>query len=149
MPALRAGSRDHRRCFESGLPAGARQRPRADRLLSWNRRIAMAAEPTPAPQDPPPEKPAPEAAGSGMLGKLGEKLLELLALGLPTVVIEGFYKALADPFLSQPWQALWIIAPLAAVAWIAWQAARRHADLKLLRGPVLVFFVAYVAIFSL
>lgn len=91
---------------------------------------------------------APETPAAERLGKYKEKLLELLALGLPTVVLQGIFKAVADRFFDQPWEAIWLVAPLGAVAWIAWRIAKGRQDLQL-RGSALIFFVAYVGGFTL
>lgn len=91
---------------------------------------------------------APENPAGERLEKYKEKLLELLAIGLPTLLLQGIFKALADRFFDQPWHAVWLAAPLGAVAWIAWRIAKGRKDLAL-RGSALIFFVAYVAGFAL
>lgn len=95
---------------------------------------------------------APEGDGTDLRKKLLEwrdGLVKLLIVGLPTLLVQQVYKLVADRFFAQPWQALWFLIPLAGAAWIAWQVLVRGRRELLLRGPLLVFFVAYVAVFSI
>lgn len=76
-------------------------------------------------------------------------LVKLLVVGLPTLLVQRSYGWVADRLFDQPWHALWFVLPLAGAGWIGWRIVVRRERRLLLRGPLLVFFGAYVAAFSI
>ena len=84
---------------------------------------------------------------SERLKKYREEILKSLVLGLPLLLIQRVFGWLADHFTSQPWQALWFIAPLAILAWALFRIARGRHEFRL-RGFFLAFFAVYVLVFS-
>jgi hypothetical protein len=108
---------------------------------------------TPGADSPLPPAPAqvPQPPGplqQALRNDLSKDLAKLLILGLPTLLIQGVFKLLADRFFTQPWQAVWIVGPLVAAAWMAWQAAKGRPEFRL-RAPFVLFFIAYVSAFSI
>src|SRR5215472_12396024 len=77
----------------------------------------------------------------------GNKLLELLVLGLPIALATKAFDYVSGAFLKQPWQAMWFLLPLAASVWITWQILKGRRELKINR-PFLLFLTAYVVLFS-
>jgi CHASE2 domain-containing sensor protein len=77
-----------------------------------------------------------------------EKVLELLVLGLLLLLVQRAHEWVADRLVAQPWHVLWFVCPLLIAAAIGWMAARGRREL-VLRGRLLVFFVAYILAFSL
>lgn len=99
------------------------------------------------PDSRPGRGPGPGQKKSERLTKYREELLKLLILGFPLLLINRAFGWLADRLTGQPWQVLWLLVPVAGVAWILWRIARGRREFRL-RGPFLAFFAVYVLIFS-
>ena len=91
-------------------------------------------------------------AGHGGLQQLldtcWKEIRNLIILGPLLFLINMVYKWVFDPLFMQPWQVVWIVCPLSIAAVIALWAATKHKKF-LLRGRFLIFFVAYILVFSI
>ncbi|UCG58129.1 MAG: CHASE2 domain-containing protein [Phycisphaerales bacterium] len=82
------------------------------------------------------------------LNSYKEKLLEIAAIGLPVLLVQVAWKWVADRLVAQPWHVLCFLCPLLVAALVAWKAMRGRQEL-VLRGRFLIFFVAYILVFSI
>jgi CHASE2 domain-containing sensor protein len=94
---------------------------------------------------PPDKKPA---TLPGEIRDLRKDLVRLLALAIPTALVQFVVKKFQDGLSWEPWQSLWILVPLAVLAWILWQLIKGRMEFRL-HGPFLAFFVCYVLLFDL
>jgi len=57
-------------------------------------------------------------------------------------------KRFQDNLSWQPWQSVWVLVPLAVLAWISWQIIKGRREFRL-HGAFLTFFVCYVLVFDI
>lgn len=82
------------------------------------------------------------------LGRYGGRLLDAILLGVPLALIERANASLTGSLFAQPWRILWIVAPLAVATWLLWRQVIKHQALQV-RGPMLLFLIGYLSIFTL
>jgi CHASE2 domain-containing sensor protein len=73
-------------------------------------------------------------------------LIKLCVMAIPTALVTMAVKWVTENLISQPWQAIWIIFPLAVIVWVLWRGVKREKQIKP-AGLFLWFFVVYVLIF--
>lgn len=78
----------------------------------------------------------------------GRTLLNALATGVAVLLIGTINKRIHDSLIAEPWRALFLMGPLAALAWWCWRASRRGTS-PMLRGPFALFLVCYLSVFTL
>lgn len=76
-----------------------------------------------------------------------EKFVDLLVLALPTAVTTRICDQISGSFLKQPWQALYLLVPLAVVAWLIWQQLKARKEFQISRRFILFLFF-YIVAFS-
>jgi len=80
--------------------------------------------------------------------KYGEKLLEPIFVAVPLGVISAVMLWITKSITAQPWHILLFLAPMSVVTWMLWRWVTRRGSLQL-RGPMLLFLIGYLSIFSL
>jgi CHASE2 domain-containing sensor protein len=94
-----------------------------------------------------PKEAAPAQRWAKTAREYGNKLLELLVLGLPIALATKVFDYVSGTFIKQPWQAMWFLAPLAVSVWVVWQILKGRGEFKINR-PFLLFLTVYVVLFS-
>jgi CHASE2 domain-containing sensor protein len=82
------------------------------------------------------------------LEKYREKVLEGLATGAVLGIIAKLNQSIVDQVISQPWQILLVVIPLAVAGWLTWQVAKRP-DRRRTHWAFPVFLVIYCTGFAL
>jgi hypothetical protein len=77
-----------------------------------------------------------------------KELVKLIVLAVPTMLVNLAVDWLKDKTTAQPWQAVWMLIPLAAAAAILWKSAKRKREMRI-GGVFLGFFALYVLGFSI
>jgi CHASE2 domain-containing sensor protein len=76
-----------------------------------------------------------------------EKFIEGAVLSVPLAYIANATSALQARFFDEPWEVLWIVAPLAAAAWLSWILLRRSRAVAL-NWRMVGFLAIYCSIFA-
>jgi CHASE2 domain-containing sensor protein len=82
------------------------------------------------------------------LEKYREEIIKVLATGAVVGVITKFNQGIVDRVISQPWQILLALIPLAVAGWLTWRVAKR-TDLRRMHWAFPLFLVIYCTGFAL
>ena len=83
-----------------------------------------------------------------LLAGYREKLQEAAALGVPLGVIAAVDEWAVRHLLAAPWKVIWVVLPLAGIAFVAWRLIQRQGFAKF-DWRLITFCSAYSAIFVL
>ena len=75
-------------------------------------------------------------------------LIKLVVLAVPTMLVNLVVDWLKDKTITQPYQAVWILIPMAVAATVLWKSVRRKREMHV-GGVFLGFFALYVLGFSI
>ncbi len=121
---------------------------------------------TPPPESQPPEQPAPdtpEPAGDrpeppdqpspiglrDALIKSREKIILVVFTVVPLGLAGGASQWLLARFTDQPWQSVWLLLPLTAIAWLLWRGAVQHQKDFQISRRMLTFLAVFILFFSI